>query len=370
MLNDRRGRIKAEGDRLFQAFREAGALPVEAASLQSADMLLDLYGEDIRARAFVTHDPVNGEQMLRPDFTLPVVQMHMDEGAEPARYTYQGPVWRKQEPGSSRASEYLQVGFELFDRSNPTDADAEVFSLFSSVLEDIGLRAATGDLGILMAAVEGLSTLDARKSALKRHIWRPKRFRQLLERFSGERPVPTKRAAVLEACEVQSVGELCKAAGPAVGLRLQTEIETRVETLQAEAKAAPISKREVALLNDILSLREKSPAALERLRDFEEDMPAIGPAVDRFEARLTALAARGIDVNALDFEGSYGRTTLEYYDGFVFGFYAENRADLPVIASGGRYDALTTVLGQGRSIPAVGGVIRPEFIEALREGSQ
>ena len=51
-------------------------------------------------------------------------------------------------------------------------------------------------------------------------------------------------------------------------------------------------------------------------------MPSIVPAVERFIARAEALAARGVDIDRLDFEGSYGRTSLEYYDGFVFGFYA------------------------------------------------
>jgi ATP phosphoribosyltransferase regulatory subunit len=55
--------------------------------------------------------------MLRPDFTVPVVEMHAEHGAEPARYTYLGEVFRKQPVGSGRASEYLQVGFELFDRA-------------------------------------------------------------------------------------------------------------------------------------------------------------------------------------------------------------------------------------------------------------
>ena len=68
-------------------FQQAGAATVEAAILQPAETLLDLYGEDIRARAYVTSDPLRGEQMLRPDFTVPVVQMHMEQGAEPARYT-------------------------------------------------------------------------------------------------------------------------------------------------------------------------------------------------------------------------------------------------------------------------------------------
>ena len=33
-----------------------------------------------------TLDPDRGEMMLRPDYTVPVVQMHMRQGAEPARY--------------------------------------------------------------------------------------------------------------------------------------------------------------------------------------------------------------------------------------------------------------------------------------------
>ncbi len=368
MLNNHKSRIRAEAERLSAAFIGAGAIPVEAASLQPAETLLDLYGEDIRARAYVTHDPLAGEQMLRPDFTVPVVQMHMNEGAEPARYTYQGPVWRKQEAGSDRMAEYLQVGFELFDRSDPASSDAEVFALFSEVLAGLNLRAATGDLGILMAAVSGLSTIERRISALKRHIWRPARFRQLLERFGGNTPVPQARAALLAAAAATPTADLYAEAGSHVGLRSIDEVEKRVEALKEDAAAPPIDATEVRLLEDILSLREKSPIALDRLRDIEVDMPSIGPALDRMEARLDALAARGIDVAALDFEGSYGRTTLEYYDGFVFGFYAESRADLPVVASGGRYDALTGVLGQGRSIPAVGGVIRPEFVLAVAEG--
>ena len=62
----------------------------------------------------------------------------------------------------------------------------------------------------------------------------------------------------------------------------------------------------------------------------------------------------------LDFEASYGRTSMEYYDGFVFGFYAESRPDLPPIATGGRYDALTRQLGQWRRDPGHRrGVLRP-----------
>ncbi len=348
--------MRAEATRLQAFFEAAGAQVVETDILQPADTLLDLYGEDIRARAFVTHDPLSGEQMLRPDFTVPVVQMHMAGGAQTARYTYAGEVFRRQEDGAALASEYLQVGYEVFDGSDPASADSEVFSLFSQVLAPLGLRPATGDMGILMAAVQGLRTTDRRKAALSRHVWRPDRFRALLERFGGRAGIPPSRAALL------AEPDPLQRAKPLIGLRSAEEIAERIAALQQDASEPPISQGEVALLDRILDLNAKSPAALSRLQDMASEMRALQPSVARMAARLEALDARGIDVAALDFEASYGRTSMEYYDGFVFGFYAENRPDLPPVATGGRYDALTRVLGQGRLIPAVGGVIRPALM--------
>ena len=355
---------RAEADRLMAAFRAAGAQPVEADILQPAEVLLDLYGEDIRARAYVTADPLRGEMMLRPDFTVPVVQMHMTDGAEPARYCYKGEVFRKQEHITDRKSEYFQVGYEVFARENPAASDAEVFALFADLLAPLKLRAATGDIGILMAAVRGLRTLETRKAALLRHIWRPRRFTQLLDRFGGRAPVPESRAQLLAALKN---GETLTSA-PVIGLRSEDEIAARLKALEEDAATAPISSEEVARLEDLLNLSAKSPAALIRLREMARDMPAIAPAADRMEARMEALSAKGVHVNALDFEASHGRTTLEYYDGFVFSFHAADPT-LPPVASGGRYDALTQVLGQGRSIPAVGGVIRPGLVAELSEGA-
>lgn len=348
----------------MQHFESHGALRVEADILQPADILLDLYGEDIRARAFTTHDPVLGEAMLRPDFTMPVVRMHMDGGTEPARYAYAGTVFRAQEE-AARPTEYTQVGYELFDGSDIAAADAEVFALFHTLLAPMGLRAATGDLGILLAAVRGLKTTEARKAALLRHIWRPQRFRALLERFSGRVSAPASRNKLLAEGGAETTA-------PLIGLRSQVEIDARVDALRADAAAPKISRQEVELLDDILNLRETTENVLAHLSDFAVDMPAITPAVQRLEARCEALAARGVNVAELDFEGSYGRTTMEYYDGFVFGFYAEARPDLPPVASGGRYDALTKVLGRGqkpeRSIPAVGGVVRPALVLEISGG--
>jgi ATP phosphoribosyltransferase regulatory subunit len=360
---------RAEAERLFAAFRAAGARPVEADILLPAETLLDLYGEDIRARAYVTQDPLRGEMMLRPDFTVPVVQAHMAGGADPARYCYLGEVFRKQDHAGPRASEYLQVGFELFDRDAPEAADAEVFALFAGLLDTLRLRPATGDIGILMAAVRGIDTTDRRKAALLRHIWRPRRFRALLDRFAGRAPLPAARARVLDHLASGPAEALIAAAGPFVGQRDAAEIAARAAALLEDAATPPISAPEAALLYDLLTLEAPAEAALAHLRGIAPLLPAIAPAVDRFAARLSALAARGIDTARLPFEASHGRTSLEYYDGFVFSFHAADPA-LPPVASGGRYDALTAVLGEGRSIPAVGGIIRPGLLAGLRKAAR
>ncbi len=354
---------RVEAARLTAHFVAAGAQPIEAAILQPADILLDLYGEDIRARAYVTGDPLRGEMMLRPDFTVPVVQMHMESGADPARYTYAGEVFRRQETDETRPNEFLQVGFEVFDGRSPAAADAEVFATIAAALGDLPVRAATGDIGILVAAVAGLRTTPLRKAALVRHIWRPRRFRALLDRFSGRQPAPTYRQTLLSAADPFAN------AGPEIGLRIRAEVAERIDNLRIDAAAPPISAEEIGLIDAILSLRETLPHVLSELRDISVDMPAIRPAVVKLADRVTALADRGVDVETLDFEGNFGRTSLEYYDGFVFGFTSTARPNLPPVATGGRYDALTRVLGQGRVVPAVGGVIRPELVVMLRGGS-
>ncbi len=360
--------IRAEAETLQAVFAAAGAVPVDAPLMLSADTLLDLYGEDIRARAYTTDDPDRGEMMLRPDFTVPVVEMHAEFGAEPARYTYLGEVFRKQPVGSRRASEYLQLGFELFEAGNPAARDAEVFALFSEALKGLGLRAVTGDMGILLGAVESLSTTEPRKAALRRHVWRPRRFRALLDRFTGRTPASAERAALLAQVDTDGLDAVIENAGVETGLRSRAEIAARIETLRADVETPPIAATEADVLGAILSLKANLPDACERLRDVTVDLPGMTPAVDRFAARIDALQAAGVEPADLPFEASYGRTTMEYYDGFVFGFLAPSRPDLPPVASGGRYDALTAILGPERAIPAVGGVIRPELVHALRAG--
>lgn len=344
---------QAVGQRLLARFRQAGAEEIAPDILLPAGDLLDLYGEDIRARAYVTQDPIRGEMMLRPDFTVPVVQAHMTTGADPARYCYLGEVFRKQDMGDTRPEtprdrEYLQCGFELFSRE--TSADAEVFALFHQMLAPLDLRAETGDMGLILDAVRGLPLTQARADALMHHIWRPGRFARLLQRFL--------QPAVAR--------EMPAADAPWTGLRGEDEMIRRMARLQADAAVPPLPRIWSERLERLFALRAPAPEAVEALAEMARDMPAIAPAVARIRDRMAAIAGRGIDPATVIFDASHGRGTTEYYDGFTFSFLA-GRADWPPVASGGRYDALTRLLGRGREIPAVGGIVRPGLVAELEE---
>jgi ATP phosphoribosyltransferase regulatory subunit len=352
--------ILAETERLHAFFQLRGATSVEPELLQPANLLLELYGEDIRARAYLTPDPLCGELMLRPDYTVPVVQRHMQAGATAESYTYAGKVFRKQETDIERANEYIQVGYEIFGAQDPGRADAEVFTAMFQALEGLPLRVQTGDMSVLMAAVSGLRTTDERKAALMRHIWRPQRFRFLLERYAGILPPPESRRALLAIKDPLTHGET------SIGIRSATEIGGRIAGLRRDSEAAPISKTELDLLREITHLRETYPNILTQLQDLAVDLPAISDAIVRIEKRLEEIEKRGIGTSTLMFEASYGRTSMEYYDGFVFGFYDNSGKDSPLIATGGRYDALTRRLGNGSDLPAVGGVVRPDLLVKAR----
>jgi ATP phosphoribosyltransferase regulatory subunit len=240
----------------------------------------------------------------------------------------------------------------VFERDDPAAADAEVFALIAQALAGLPLRAVTGDIGVLMAVVQGLETSELRKRALMRHIWRPRRFRAMLSQFAGRSPA---RVAL-------------SGTAPQVGKRRQSEIDARIDALRADAEVPPLEMKIVELIETLLAIAAPLPHALARLHDLSVDLPAIVPAVMRVDARMHALAARGVDVDTLLFDASHGRASMEYYDGFVFAFRAQNRADLPPVATGGRYDALTRRLGGGREIPAVGGVMRPGLMLMLEAG--
>jgi len=364
---------------LAALFADAGYAPVTTAHLFEAETLIDLYGEDIRGRAFLFPGAGGGDLCLRPDFTVPVVRAHGENGWDRvARYAYQGPVFRRQDPGSTRPMEYLQAGIENLGTANAAEADAQVFALIAGGLEavDAGpVSVMTGDLGIAFALLDALTMPARRRHRLRRHFWRPRRFHQLIAEAVAGPAAPTPlRTRLIEAASrdgaPDAIAAIATAAGAPVGLREIDEIVARAVALAGSAAGPPMPAEQAELIEAALSVTGPASNALARLRALTAEGGAdIAPALDRFEARLAALDRAGIDAARLPFDAAFGRN-LEYYEGFVFEITATERPDLPPLAGGGRYDAMTRRLGADRAVPAVGAMIRPEAVLAAREAGQ
>lgn len=74
-------------------------------------------------------------------------------------------------------------------------------------------------------------------------------------------------------------------------------------------------------------------------------------ALSRFDARAAALANAGVDLKAITYRAAFGRP-LDYYTGLVFEIVEAGKP--AVLAGGGRYDRMLTLLGAKDHIPAVG----------------
>src|SRR5881227_1387897 len=118
----------ARAEALVGAYERAGYRRVAPPILQPAEPFLDLSGEDIRRRMYLTADRDGRELCLRPDLTIPVARAYLASAAagEVREFCYLGPVFR--DDGAGRG-EFLQAGAESFARADAAAADADIVAL-------------------------------------------------------------------------------------------------------------------------------------------------------------------------------------------------------------------------------------------------
>jgi ATP phosphoribosyltransferase regulatory subunit len=358
---------------LVGAYLRAGYARIDPPLLQPAEPFLDLSGEDIRRRMFLTTDPQGREMCLRPDLTIPVSRAYLQSAAagKPAGFCYLGAVFRHR-PGAS--AEFLQLGIESFGRPDKAAADAEMLVLGLEATAQYGLTGPEiriGDVGLFSAFIAALDLAPAwkrrlikdfnRKSSLKHDLNQltlaaadnPPEYQGVLAALAGSDP---KAAHAL-------VTDLLSIAGIAtVGGRSVAEIADRFleqATLNAPARLPQETR---ALIERFLSVAGDPRDAAAKLRALTADAKiSLGPALDLFETRTGFLAARGLDVRAVNFATSFGRG-FDYYTGFVFELH--NAATNNPLVAGGRYDGLLTRLGAPEAIPAVGFAASVEALAA------
>src|SRR5882672_7071578 len=350
---------------LIAHYERAGYSRVSPAILQPAEPFLDLSGEDIRRRVFLTTDPDGHELCLRPDLTIPVSRDYLasPSAGEAVGYCYLGPVFRHR---GDAPAEFVQAGIESFARRDTAAADAEMLSLGLEATAHYGIAAPEvrmGDVGLFGALIAALDLSAAWKRRLVKDFNRAGSLADDLDRLVSaaaiERPEYQGVLAAMAGSDPKAahalVTDLLSIAGiTAVGGRSVGEIADRFLEQAALGAGSALPGETRKLIERFLAIGGDPDEAAGELRAMADDARlALGPALDLFESRTGFLAARGVDPTTIRFSTAFGRG-LDYYTGFVFELHDPQGRAAGQLVAGGRYDGLLTRLGSAKPIPAVG----------------
>jgi ATP phosphoribosyltransferase regulatory subunit len=341
---------------------DAGYARSEPSILQPAPVFLDLSGEEIRSRMYLTSDPNGAELCLRPEYTIPVCRDYLasTHAGEAAGYSYLGPVFRYRPNG---AGESLQAGVESFGRMDREAADAEILTLtLEAVAAAQGptLSVRIGDTGLFETLLMKLGLSPAWRRRVARGHARGQTLAQIFD--PGPNGGASDHSGVLAALEgvdkpgaLALVEDLLSIAGiSSVGGRSPNEIAERFLEQSSLKAGSGCGSREQNVISRFLAIEGDPDRASADMRAlFGEANVDMNEALESFDTRIGFIAARGLDVAALRFSAAFARH-IDYYTGFVFEAYGAGRSDARPVVSGGRYDRLMTRLGAPSEVPAVG----------------
>jgi ATP phosphoribosyltransferase regulatory subunit len=366
---------------LVASYERAGYARMAPAILQPAEPFLDLSGEDIRKRMYLTTAPGGGEFCLRPDLTIPVSRDYLASplAGQPAGFCYLGPVFRHR---SDAPAEFLQAGIESFGRPDQAAADAEMLALGLEATAHYGLQnpdIQIGDVALFANLIAALDLPPAWKRRLVKDFNRKANLAQDLDRLvlggTNERPEYQGVLAALAGSDPKGaralVTDLLSIAGiNAVGGRSVGEIADRFLEQSALGASAKLPRDVRALIEKFLAIAgdpDEAAADLRALAAQGNMTAALNPALDVFESRSGFLAAQGIDLKRVRFSTAFGRG-FDYYTGFVFELTDPARTGDPLVA-GGRYDGLLTRLGAPAPIAAIGFAVWIERLAAYGDAA-
>lgn len=345
--------------------RERGAPPVELPVIQPADPFLDMAGEDLRRRVFLTESESGEALCLRPEFTIPVCRDHIESrAATPRRYGYLGEVFRQRREGGN---EFYQAGIEDLGDADIAAADArslaDAHGLLERLLPAARLEVTLGDQAMFEAVLAALGLPPGWQTKLTRAFGSPDKLADALAELADPpaaaplpRPVARLVAAGDEAALTAHVGEAMEEAGlsPSAGRTPQEIAQRLIE--RAQLASLRIADGALAALQTYLAIRAPLDRAADALAAFADEAGLVlDDAIAAFAGRAAAIAGHGLPDGAMAFDAAFGRP-LDYYTGFVFEIALPDGADGAArpLAGGGRYDRLLTLLGAPQPIPGVG----------------
>lgn len=364
-------------DTILEDFASRNAARVDTPVILAAEPFLDMAGEDLRRRIFLTENEGGASLCLRPEFTIPVCLRHIETATgTPKRYSYLGQVFRQRRED---ANEFYQAGIEDLGEKDAASADARIVAdalgCLQKVLPSRAFAVTIGDQAVFEAVVAALGLPVGWQRRLIRAFGQTDVLEAMIARLAKPQAVAGLSPQVellLEAGdeaglvshltdEMERTGYLTNAS------RAPEEIVRRLKEKRLLAGAS-LDTAKLDALKEFLSINVSLRYAPGVLADFAKsaNLP-LEQAIEGFDARVVALANAGASLADITWRAAFGRP-LDYYTGLVFEITVRGGHD--VLVGGGRYDRMLTLLGAKDHIPAVGFSMWLDRVEKVKEANR
>ncbi len=376
---------RARAATILQVFDGAGFEMVAPPIIQSAAVLVDLVGEEMREQTFGVSDRTGQELCLRTDLTVPICRLYLErhpQAQQIAKYSSSGMVFRQPASGSTHdldSGELHQVGLEVFNSRDPARAEVEVLDLVLSALRRSDLRAVRvriGDVGVFHDLIDAIEMPNRWRERLKHHFRRPKSFMNYLRRLTGRKPaaVSDELRRLLDPADPlkseTAIAQHLESKGiVTLGSRSIAEIATQLLEQLADERDPPLELSAASIIDTYLNIEAQPAEALKRIVELGSRQPGLdlSKSISAFEKRLAFFADARIDTADMTFSADFGRD-FEYYTGFVFEVTPPGAGESRAIAGGGRYDRLMQAVGSPVRVPAAGAAIYTDRLLAAAWG--
>lgn len=343
--------------------------------IEKADIFLTRAGHNIIERLF-TFDRGGQVLALRPEFTAAAAHRYAQEAYQkPVRWQVSGSIFEDEPSDYSLQYQKHTIGAEFIGQ-NGAAADAEIIGMAVQGARKIGI----GDFNLLIGHV-GLQL------HLLSHFQLDSRTSHLLLSQRERLKIEGKQATIDTIQNMLRLDDSAKSDETNLGESEQTQYmldvlldSTRYGTTMGGRSRHDIAqrllqKRERTLeqsqivgaldfLTEWGQIRGSVEDVLSEVKQFVADEDEIGQnLLEKWQQSLELLAVYDIPQENIILQPDVTKN-WDYYTGMVFGI----RADDSYIASGGRYDGLTKLLGSNENVPAVGFVYYTEpLLDVLSE---
>ncbi|MFP4332567.1 MAG: histidine--tRNA ligase [Campylobacterales bacterium] len=281
-------------EKLIVVFESFGFVPIETPHLEHADILVKRGSEEIQKELYRFRDHGDRDVALRFDLTVPLARFaaqHRGELKFPFKRYALGNVFRGERAQAGRYREFTQCDFDFLG-SESVCSDAEVAAIISKGFEALGI--------------------EKFKISINN--------RKIMNGFAKSLGVEDRIEDILRVVDkLDKIGR---------------------DRVKDELKDIGIDQSVAVKVLDFISLKESLCGFFDALDELKKD-DALKEGIDELLEFYELLEAFGVDRGHFEIDFSIARG-LAYYTGIVYESRLLEYPEIGSVASGGRYDDLTS----------------------------